>query len=263
MVTLARMATNMETKPTKEVTNPEQSPSQPVDSTGSQPGAPKDAAAGGTPDPNPGRDHPPPEGKPTPPAARPGNAVEDDQTAETIDFTGDGTEHDHAARSDDPVASTAVHHGYTGDYYATAGAAYSQVTTVEHLTPGAQNPSQVGSVGGQQGLSWLGLAAQRLWQRGLVLARGSLDQMARSRGIDTQVSPGRAPRFMKLLRVLGLASRGVPRPVVGVGAYVRWWERLFAACGLVVLMVIISLVLAFAIGLGVVVAGLLLEQAIA
>ena len=65
-----------------------------------------------------------------------------------------------------------------------------------------------------------------------------------------------------MLRLLGLARRAVPRPVVGPKAYPQWWQRLLALILLVALVVAIGFVLAALVGIMVVVAGFLLEQAI-
>ena len=73
----------------------------------------------------------------------------------------------------------------------------------------------------------------------------------------------RRVRLLSVLRVLGLARRAVPRPVEGPKAYVQWWQRLLALATLVVFVAGIGLALAAAVGLMVVVAGFLLEQAIA
>lgn len=77
------------------------------------------------------------------------------------------------------------------------------------------------------------------------------------------VRPRRRIRLLDVLRVLGLARRAVPRAVVGTKAYVRWWQRVLALLALVVLVVAIGFAFAAAVGLMVVVAGFLLEQAIA
>lgn len=69
-------------------------------------------------------------------------------------------------------------------------------------------------------------------------------------------------RLIDLLRVLGLARRAVPRAVVGPKAYPQWWQRLLALVALVGLVVVIGFVLAAAVGIMVVVAGFLLENAI-
>ena len=69
-------------------------------------------------------------------------------------------------------------------------------------------------------------------------------------------------RLIDVLRVLGLARRAVPRAVVGPKAYPQWWQRLVALIALVGLVVVIGFVLAAAVGIMVVVAGFLLENAI-
>ena len=69
-------------------------------------------------------------------------------------------------------------------------------------------------------------------------------------------------RLIDVLRVLGLARRAVPRPVVGPKAYPQWWQRILALVVLAVMVVVIGFVLAAVVGLLVVVAGFLLEQAI-
>ncbi len=69
-------------------------------------------------------------------------------------------------------------------------------------------------------------------------------------------------RLIDLLRVLGLARRAVPRAVVGPKAYPQWWQRLLALAALIALVAAIGFALAAAVGLMVVVAGFLLEQAI-
>ena len=69
-------------------------------------------------------------------------------------------------------------------------------------------------------------------------------------------------RLIDVLRVLGLARRAVPRAVVGPKAYPQWWQRLLALIALIGLVVVIGFVLAAAIGILVVVAGFLLENAI-
>ena len=65
-----------------------------------------------------------------------------------------------------------------------------------------------------------------------------------------------------MLRVLGLARRAVPRAVVGPKAYPQWWQRLLALIALVAVIAVIGFVLAAAVGILVVVAGFLLENAI-
>ena len=74
--------------------------------------------------------------------------------------------------------------------------------------------------------------------------------------------PKRRVRLIDVLRVLGLARRAVPRPVVGPRAYPQWWQRVLALLILMALVVVIGFVLAALVGLMVVVAGFLLEQAI-
>jgi len=69
-------------------------------------------------------------------------------------------------------------------------------------------------------------------------------------------------RLIDVLRVLGLARRAVPRAVVGPKAYPQWWQRLVALIALAGLVVVIGFVLAAAVGIMVVVAGFLLENAI-
>lgn len=68
---------------------------------------------------------------------------------------------------------------------------------------------------------------------------------------------------MDSLRVLGLVRRDIERPVVGRKAYVRVWERVRAAIVLAAIIVTIGIVLAATIGVLVLAAGFLLEQAIA
>ena len=74
--------------------------------------------------------------------------------------------------------------------------------------------------------------------------------------------PRRRVRLIDVLRVLGLARRAVPRPVVGPKAYPQWWQRIVALVVLAALVVVIGFALAAVVGLLVVVAGFLLEQAI-
>ncbi len=68
---------------------------------------------------------------------------------------------------------------------------------------------------------------------------------------------------MDSLRVLGLVRRRVERPVVGRKAYVRLWERVRAIIVLTAIIVSIGVLLAATIGIIVLAAGFLLEQAIA
>ena len=72
----------------------------------------------------------------------------------------------------------------------------------------------------------------------------------------------RRVRLIDVLRVLGLARRAVPRPVAGPKAYPQWWQRIVALLVLAALVVVIGFALAALVGLLVVVAGFLLEQAI-
>lgn len=65
------------------------------------------------------------------------------------------------------------------------------------------------------------------------------------------------------LRALGLVRRGVERPVVGQNAYARPWERIRAATVLATIIATIGVLLAASIGILVLAAGYLLEQAIA
>ncbi|MCY4665692.1 MAG: hypothetical protein OXC00_13615 [Acidimicrobiaceae bacterium] len=74
--------------------------------------------------------------------------------------------------------------------------------------------------------------------------------------------PRRRVRLIDVLRVLGLARRAVPRPVVAPRAYPQWWQRVLALLILMALVVVIGFVLAAFVGLMIVVAGFLLEQAI-
>lgn len=64
------------------------------------------------------------------------------------------------------------------------------------------------------------------------------------------------------LRALGLIRRGVERPVVGRKAYVRLWERLRALVVLAAIVLALGVALAAVIGVIVLGAGFLLEQAI-
>lgn len=67
---------------------------------------------------------------------------------------------------------------------------------------------------------------------------------------------------MDSLRVLGLVRRQVEQPVVGRKAYVRLWERVRALIVLAAIIVSIGVMLAATIGVLVLAAGFLLEQAI-
>lgn len=77
------------------------------------------------------------------------------------------------------------------------------------------------------------------------------------------LKPSRRIRLIDVLRVLGLARRAVPAPVVGPRAYTQWWQRILAFLALIVVVLAIGFALAALVGVGVVVAGFLLEQAIA
>ncbi len=68
---------------------------------------------------------------------------------------------------------------------------------------------------------------------------------------------------MDSLRVLGLVRRNIEKPVVGQRAYVRVWERIRALIVLAAIIVTIGVMVAASIGLLVLAAGFLLEQAIA
>ena len=69
--------------------------------------------------------------------------------------------------------------------------------------------------------------------------------------------------IMDSLRALGLVRRRIERPVVGQKAYVRVWERIRAAIVLAAIITTIGVLLAASIGIIVLAAGYLLEQAIA
>jgi len=69
--------------------------------------------------------------------------------------------------------------------------------------------------------------------------------------------------FLDSLRTIGVIRRRVPRPVVGKKAYVRWWERLRAVIVLTAMVAAIGVALAASIGIIILGAGFLLEQAIA
>lgn len=67
---------------------------------------------------------------------------------------------------------------------------------------------------------------------------------------------------MDSLRALGLVRRRVDRPVVGRKAYVRLWERIRALVVLAAIVIGLGIVLAAVVGVVVLGAGFLLEQAI-
>ncbi len=105
-----------------------------------------------------------------------------------------------------------------------------------------------------------------MWSRIVRSARRSAGTMLRTARTALRSAgpprPRRRIRLIDVLRVLGLARRAVPRPVVGPKAYPQWWQRLLALVVLIVLVVGIGFALAALVGLLVVVAGFLLEQAI-
>lgn len=68
--------------------------------------------------------------------------------------------------------------------------------------------------------------------------------------------------MIDVLRFFGLARRGVPRPVVGPKAFVRWWQRLRAAVVLAAVVASLGAASAAVVGVIVLGAGFLLEQAI-
>lgn len=109
-------------------------------------------------------------------------------------------------------------------------------------------------------------AGDRIWSRIGRSARRSAGTVLRSALAALRSSgparPRRRIRLIDVLRVLGLARRAVPRPVVGPKAYPQWWQRLLALVVLIALVVGVGFALAALVGLLVVVAGLLLEQAI-
>ena len=82
----------------------------------------------------------------------------------------------------------------------------------------------------------------------------------------TSTEPKPAPRnprgFIEVLRFFGLARRPIPRPIIGRKAYVRWWERLRATVLLGAIVIVLGFVVAAVIGVLVLAAGFLLEQAI-
>ena len=109
-------------------------------------------------------------------------------------------------------------------------------------------------------------AGDKIWSRIARSARRSAGAILRSARAALRSAgaarPKRRIRLIDVLRVLGLARRAVPRPVVGPKAYPQWWERLLALLVLIALVVGIGFALAALVGLLVVVAGFLLEQAI-
>ena len=109
-------------------------------------------------------------------------------------------------------------------------------------------------------------AGDKMWSRIGRSARRSAGTILQSARTSLRSAgptrPRRRVRLIDVLRVLGLARRAVPRPVVGPKAYPQWWQRLLALAVLVALVVGIGFALAALVGLLVVVAGFLLEQAI-
>lgn len=109
-------------------------------------------------------------------------------------------------------------------------------------------------------------AGDKMWSRIGRSARRSAGTILQSARTSLRSAgptrPRRRIRLIDVLRVLGLARRAVPRPVVGPKAYPQWWQRLLALAVLVALVVGIGFALAALVGLLVVVAGFLLEQAI-
>lgn len=71
-----------------------------------------------------------------------------------------------------------------------------------------------------------------------------------------------ANSVVEALRTLGILRDPNPAPTVGRRAYVRWWERVRAALFLVAVLIALGVVLAVVIGVTVLIAGFLLEQAI-
>lgn len=109
-------------------------------------------------------------------------------------------------------------------------------------------------------------AGDKIWPRIARSARRSAGTAIRSARTALRSAgparPRRRIRLIDVLRVLGLARRAVPRPVVGPDAYPQWWQRLLALVVLIALVVGIGFALAALVGLLVVVAGFVLEQAI-
>ena len=72
----------------------------------------------------------------------------------------------------------------------------------------------------------------------------------------------RANPLLDSLRAAGILKQKVLSPIVGPRAYVRWWERVRAALVLAAIVAGLGVALAAAIGITVLGAGFLLEQAI-
>ncbi len=81
--------------------------------------------------------------------------------------------------------------------------------------------------------------------------------------VATGPGGGHVNPLLDSMRAIGLVRRQTPRPVVGKKAYVRWWERLRAMIVLTVVVAALGVALAAAIGIIILGAGFLLEQAIA
>ena len=108
---------------------------------------------------------------------------------------------------------------------------------------------------GSERWAWITRSARRFARAILQLATAALRSAWAAR-------PTGRVRLIDVLRVLGLARRAVPRAVVGPRAYPQWWQRLLALIALIGLVAVIGFVLAAAVGIMVVVAGFLLENAI-
>jgi len=79
---------------------------------------------------------------------------------------------------------------------------------------------------------------------------------------ESEPAPRNQRGFIEVLRFFGLARRPISRPIVGKKAYVRWWERLRAGIMLGAIVIVLGFVVAAVIGIVVLTAGFLLEQAI-
>lgn len=106
--------------------------------------------------------------------------------------------------------------------------------------PGHLQVATVGTLNGR--------VAQRRTADGILLAEALED--------------GKPNKAMAWLQSVGLARREIPKPVVGQGAYSRWWERLRAGAVLSALVFGLGVALAIAVGLTILGMGLLLERAI-
>ena len=69
--------------------------------------------------------------------------------------------------------------------------------------------------------------------------------------------------ILDVMRSVGLIRHSVPHAVVGKKAYVRWWQRIRAIAALGVIVLALGVALAAGIGVIILGAGFLLEQAIA